>query len=121
MTDEHWNQIKDLFPNYCRDRPSKSNLMMFNAVLWIARSSAAWRDLPKERYGSWKTVYSCFCLWCDTGLLEFLFSALNYEADYENLSINSTVVTAYQKSTDAKKRGLNSVSSQHIGKVVVAR
>ena len=33
MTDEQWNQIKDLFPNYRRDRPPKSNRMMFNAVL----------------------------------------------------------------------------------------
>ena len=105
MTDEQWNQIKDLFPNYRRDRPPKSNRMMFNAVLQIARRGAAWRDLPKERYGSWKTVYSRFCLQCDTGLLELLFSALNYEADYENLSINSTVVTAHQQSTGAKKGG----------------
>lgn len=26
---------------------------MFNAILWIARSGAARRDLPKERYRSW--------------------------------------------------------------------
>ena len=57
---------------------------MFNAILWIARSGAAWHDLSKERYGSWKTVYSRFCLWRDTGLLESLFMALNYETDYEN-------------------------------------
>lgn len=96
--------------------------MMFNAVLWIARSGAAWRDLPKERYGSWETVYSRFCLWRDTDLLESLFIALNREADYENLSIDSTVVTAHQQSAGAstkcrcKKRGLNSATLQHIGK-----
>ncbi|MCC9295127.1 transposase [Clostridium sp. WLY-B-L2] len=41
-------------------RPPKDNRLIFNAILWIARSGAAWRDLP-ERFGSWKTVYSRFC------------------------------------------------------------
>ncbi|MNL67344.1 hypothetical protein D3C87_1919170 [compost metagenome] len=39
---------------------------MFNAFLWIARSGAAWRDLPEERYGSWKTTYSRFYRWRDS-------------------------------------------------------
>jgi transposase len=29
---------------------------MLNGIFWIARSGAAWRDLP-ERYGPWQTVY----------------------------------------------------------------
>lgn len=33
--------------------------MMMNAILWLARSGAAWADIP-ERYGSYKTVYSRF-------------------------------------------------------------
>lgn len=60
LTDEQWNQIKDLFPEHRTGRPLKSNRLMFDAVLWIARSDAACRDLPKERYGSWETVYSAF-------------------------------------------------------------
>lgn len=51
LTDEQWSQIKDLFSEYRTGRPPKSNCMMFNAVLWIARNGAAWQDLPKERYG----------------------------------------------------------------------
>jgi len=58
ITDEQWELIKDMFPPYQTGRPSKlSNRTMFNAFLWIARSGAAWRDLPEERYGSWKTAY----------------------------------------------------------------
>ncbi|WP_159446036.1 transposase [Carnobacterium iners] len=30
--------------------------------MWIARSGATWRGLPRECYGSWETVYSHFCL-----------------------------------------------------------
>ncbi|WP_275099956.1 IS5 family transposase [Paenibacillus alvei] len=95
ISDEQWEQIKDMFPSYKTGRPSKlSDRTMFNAILWIARSGAAWRDLPEERYGSWKTVYSRFCKWRDAELLVSIFRALHVEPDFENLSIDSTSVKA---------------------------
>lgn len=83
-------------------RPPKDNRLVFYAILWIARSDAAWRDLP-ERFGSWKTVYSRFCKWCDAETLASVFYALNANADFENLSIYSTIVKAHQHSACAKK------------------
>ena len=53
MTEEQWEQICSLFPIAKTGRPPKDNRLMFNAILWIARSGSAWRDLS-ERYGSWK-------------------------------------------------------------------
>ena len=53
LTGEEWNHIVDLFPlgktGKC-GRPAKDNQMMLNAIVWIARSGAPWRDFP-ERYG----------------------------------------------------------------------
>ena len=60
MSDEQWKQIKDMFPRAKTGRPPKDNRIMFNAILWIARSGSAWRNLP-ERYGAYQTVYSRFC------------------------------------------------------------
>lgn len=102
ISDEQWNQIKDKFPIAKTGRPPIDNRIIFNAILWIARSGAAWRDLP-ERFGSWKTVYSRFCKWRDDGTLLALFNELNSEADYENLSIDSTCIKAHQHSAGAKK------------------
>lgn len=102
MTDEQWEQIKDLIPKARTGRPPKDNRLMFNAMLWLARSGAGWEDLP-ERYGSWKTVYSRFCKWRDDGTLHAIFRALNSEADLENLSIDSTSVKVHQHSAGAKK------------------
>jgi len=102
ITDLQWEQIKDLFPIAETGRPPKDNRVMFNAILWLAGSGSAWRDLP-ERYGSWKTVYSRFCKWRDDETLLLIFNALNAEADYENLSIDSTAVKAHQHSVGAKK------------------
>ncbi|WP_333861050.1 IS5 family transposase [Clostridium sp.] len=102
MSDEQWIEIKDLFPVAKTGRPPIDNRLMFNAILWIARSGAVWRDLP-EHFGSWKTVYSRFCKWRDDGTLLNIFQTLNEEADYENLSIDSTSVKAHQHSAGAKK------------------
>lgn len=83
---------------------------MFNAILWIERSGSAWRDLS-ERFGSWKTVYSRFCKWRDDCTLLTIFNQLNSEADYENLSIDSTCIKAHQYSAGA----INRETNQHIG------
>ncbi|WP_177218119.1 IS5 family transposase [Paenibacillus algorifonticola] len=116
ITDEQWEQIKDMFPPYQTGRPSKlSNRTMFNAFLWIARSGAAWRDLPEERYGSWKTAYSRFCKWRDSGLLIAIFQALHIEPDFENLSIDSTSIKAHQHSAGGKKNADGHEVNQHIG------
>ena len=80
---------------------------MFNAILWIARSGAAWLDLPEERYGSWKTAYSRFCKSKDTGLLIAIFQALQVEPDFESLSIDFTSVKAHQHLAGAKKTQKN--------------
>jgi len=102
LEDMQWEQIDPLIPIAKTGRPPKDNRLMLNAMLWLARSGAGWEDLP-ERYGSWKTVYSRFCKWRDEGTLLSIFKALNSEADYENLSIDSTSVKAHQHSAGAKK------------------
>lgn len=57
-------------------RPPKNNRVMFNAILWLARSGAAWADIP-ERYGP---VH--FYKWRDDGTLLHIFEALNVDADF---------------------------------------
>lgn len=49
LSDEQREQIGGLFPKYRTGRLFKlDNRTAFNAILWIARSDAAWRDLPEE-------------------------------------------------------------------------
>ena len=103
LKDGQWDRIAPFFPPYRTGRPPKlDNWKVFNAILWIIRSGAPWRDLP-ERYGSWKTVYSRFRSWVDSGLFKRLFQKLSDTPDMENLSLDSTIVRAHQKATGAKK------------------
>jgi transposase len=55
---------------------------MLNAMVWMARSGAAWRDLP-ERYGSWETVYSRFQKWLRDGVLDNIFRVLSLDAELD--------------------------------------
>ena len=98
MSDEQWERIKDMFPK----AKTKDNRQMFNAILWLARSGSAWADIP-ERYGPHQTVYSRFCKWRDDGTLLSIFQALSIDADFENLSIDSTSIKAHPQSAGAKK------------------
>ena len=65
LTDAEWERLKPYFPDRQagdKGRPRKDSRQILNGILWIARSGAAWRDLP-ERYGAWQTVYKRFVQW----------------------------------------------------------
>lgn len=105
LTDIEWEQIKDMLPPEQTGkpgRPPKDNRMMLNAMVWLARSGAAWRDLP-ERYGAWESVYSRFRKWINDGILDNIFRLLSLDAELSEISIDSTIVRAHQASAGAKK------------------
>lgn len=50
LSDAQWEQIKNMIPRAKTGRPPKVDRLMLNTMLWLARSGAAWADIP-ERYG----------------------------------------------------------------------
>ena len=51
---------------------AKDNRQFINAVFWILRTGAPWRDLPAS-YGDRKNTHRRFCRWRDRGVWEGLF------------------------------------------------
>lgn len=103
LENEQWERINHLFPIAKTGRPAKwDNKIMFNAILWLARSGCAWKELP-SRYPPHQSVYSRFCKWREDGTLEKIFQALSKDADMENLCIDSTSIKAHPQSAGAKK------------------
>ena len=78
---------------------------MLNGIFWIARSGAAWRDLP-ERYGPWQTVYKRLKEWTESGLIGKILHELCEDADLQDISIDSTSEEALRPLTKVRQRSL---------------
>ncbi len=77
---------------------------MVNAMVWILRSGAPWRDLP-QYYGPWKTVHSRFSRWRRQGIWQKAFAELRQEADGIAYLVDATIVRAHQDAHGAPKGG----------------
>ena len=63
---------------------SKDNRLFINAVFWILRTGASWRDLPPD-YGKWGTVYQRFRRWSKKGVLAKILKIFAGEPDLNQL------------------------------------
>ena len=105
IKDEDWGRIKDMLPGRPGDPgvTAKDNRLFLNAVLWIGKTGAPWRDLP-ERFGPWGSVWKRFDRWARKGVWARVFEALR-DPDLEWMILDSTVVRAHQHAAGAEKKG----------------
>ena len=104
ISDEQWERIKDLLPGRpgIRGRTAADNRLFVDAVLWIGKTGAPWRDLP-DRFGDWNSTFRRFDRWAKKGVWQKVFEALQ-DPDLEWLILDSTVVRAHPHAAGAKKR-----------------
>ena len=116
LTDEQWAQITELLPGEVGRiaRPAKSNRLMVEAIVWILRTGAPWRDLPK-RFGPWKSVYTRFRRWTRQGIWGRVLEKLAEQQDGESYMIDATIVRAHQDATGAKKGVLKRSATPEVG------
>lgn len=88
-------------------RGPKGDLDMFvEAVIWILRTGAPWRDLA-EKYGRWDRVYRRYRRWAIAGRWDSLrrtLSSLTSRERKEMLLIDSTIVKAHPHAAGARRR-----------------
>lgn len=103
LTDLDWWRIEALVSGREGDkgRHGEDNRLFVDAVLWIARAGAPWRDLPPQ-FGNWNSVFQRFRRWAKKGVWERIFNALLENPDFEYLIIDSTIVRAHQHAAGAK-------------------
>jgi transposase len=66
-----------------KGRHGADNRLFVDAVLWLVRAGAPWRDLPDE-FGNWNSVFRRFRRWAKKGVWKRLFTELG-----ENLISNT--------------------------------
>jgi transposase len=104
ISDDSFARIQHLLPG----RPgtpgvtARDNRLFIDAVLWIAKTGAPWRDLP-ERFGNWNSVWRRFDRWARKGVWQRLFERLQ-DPDLEWLLLDSTIVRAHACAAGAKKK-----------------
>ena len=80
---------------------ARDNRRFINAVFWILRTGAPWRDLPPD-YGDWKNTHRRFCRWRDGGVWEALLEQLIDQPDYEWLTIDASHVKVHPHAAGAQ-------------------
>src|SRR4051795_502124 len=104
IADEHWERIARFLPGRAGlpGVTAKDNRLFVDAVLWIGKTGAPWRDLP-DRFGHWNSVWKRFSRWARNGVWGRVFEALQ-DPDLEWLILDSTIVRAHPHAAGAKKR-----------------
>ncbi|RKH51762.1 transposase [Corallococcus sp. AB050B] len=70
LTDEQWERLAPLLPPQrpAVGRPNKDHRLVVEGICWALRTGTPWRDVPRERFGSWKTLTSRFYRWQESGI-----------------------------------------------------
>ena len=83
LTDEPWELVADLFPtnNFKTGRRPRDRRELLDAIFWILRTGAPWRDVPVV-YGPWSTAWDFFDKWTDDGTFDELRRLRNLVIDH---------------------------------------
>ena len=80
---------------------ARDNRLFINAVFWILRTGAPWRDLPPD-YGDWKNTQRRLCRWRDRGIWEALLERLVDDPDFEWLMSDASHIKVHPHAAGAK-------------------
>jgi transposase len=103
FSDARWRVIAPSIAKLIRRGPKGEPRRFLEAVVWILRSGAPWRDLA-ERFGRWESVYRRYRRWALAGHWEKLRQLLSVTDPPSLLIIDSTVVKAHPHAAGALRR-----------------
>jgi transposase len=108
LTDAQWAKLAPLLlPQRPRmGRPPKDHRLIVEAIVWLNRTGAPWRDLPSQ-FGPWETVASRFYRWRRQGIWDRVLAALQADTDARGELdwllhfVDGSVVRAHQHAAGA--------------------
>lgn len=109
LTDEQGAVVEPLLPSNegRKGRPFTNNRRIVNGIIYRYRTGIPWRDLPREQYGPWQTVWKRHrsCARRGVGpcaLPRHLPGGPRGEVDWA-VSIDATINRAHQHATNTKR------------------
>jgi transposase len=111
LTDARWAKLAPLLPPQRprMGRPPKDHRLIVEAIVWLDRTGAPWRDLPSQ-FGPWETVASRFYRWRRQGIWDRVLAALQADTDARGELdwllhfVDGSVVRAHQHAAGARRR-----------------
>ena len=99
MSDDEWSFfVPFLTENRSRGgRRPADHRRVLDAILWITRTGAAWRDLPCEM-GNWNSVFRQYRRWTEAAVWDVILAGLAESEASDNTMqmIDSTIIRAHQ-------------------------
>jgi len=80
LSEKQWEKIAALVPDgavreHGKGRPWSDKRRVLEGILWIVKTGARWKDLPKE-YPPYQTCHRRFQQWVESGVFEKVIEAL---------------------------------------------
>ena len=103
ISDKQWEIISPLLPGQAGvwGGVAQDNRKFINAVFFILRTGAPWRDLP-DSYGKWYSQHSRFNRWVKGGIWEQILSKLAANPDFEWIAIDGSHIKAHLSAMGAR-------------------
>ncbi|MCG7415433.1 MULTISPECIES: IS5 family transposase [Microbacterium] len=110
FTDEQWERIEPLLPSNAglRGHPFGDNRRVVEGIAYRFRTGIPWRDLPREPFGPWQTVWKRHRRYAGDGTWDRVLTQILAEADAAGkidwaVSIDATIARAHQHATNTTR------------------
>lgn len=110
LTDEQWDRVEPVLPSNVgrRGRPFGDNRRVVEGIIYRYRTGIPWRDLPREEFGPWKTVWKRHRRYAGDGTWDRVLARLLAEADAAGqidwtVSVDATINRAHQHGTNTTR------------------
>jgi len=110
FTDEQWERIERLLPTNAgrQGRPFGDSRRVVEGIAYRYRAGIPWRDLPREEFGPWQTVWKRHRRYAGDGTWDRVLADLVAEADADgridwNVSVDATINRAHQHATNTTR------------------
>ncbi|HAU2361943.1 TPA: IS5 family transposase, partial [Legionella pneumophila] len=94
IDDEMWFRLEKLLPKP-KGRHGEDDRLFMEAICWMLRTGAAWRDLPLD-YGNRKSVYNRYNNWSKKGYITAILAELKKDGDHEWHMLDGSIIKVHQ-------------------------
>ena len=110
LSDAQWQWIAPLLPSNAgrRGHPFGNDRRVVEGIVYRYRTGIPWRDLPREYYGPWKTVWKRHRRYARNGTWDTVLARLLAQADADGkiewtVSVDATINRAHQHATNTTR------------------